>query len=209
MRVKTESRRQAIIATAWDVFRENGFERSSMAQVAERLGGSKGTLYNYFKSKEELFAAAVEEALRERAEGLFQQVVGKGGIRGRLLKFGRTYMEAVLADDLISLHRSLIAEGARSEIGEVLLKRLILSQWAMLGGVLEQEMAAGRLRVGSGYNAAIHFRGLIEADLVERRLHGDRSITPQQVDAAVKDGVAAFMRAYSARERGRHETELS
>ena len=35
-----------------------------MSTIAARLGGSKGTLYNYFKSKEELFEAQVREQLR-------------------------------------------------------------------------------------------------------------------------------------------------
>jgi hypothetical protein len=43
----------------------------------------------------------------------------------------------------------------------------------------------------------MHFRGLVEADVLERRLHGDAFIEAVQVEAAVNDGVEAFLRAYA------------
>ena len=54
-------RRKAILDIARDIFLSQGYAATSMSQVAARLGGSKGTLYNYFSSKEELFSAMVVE----------------------------------------------------------------------------------------------------------------------------------------------------
>ena len=62
MRAKSETRRQAILDAAAQVFQETGFERTTMAAICERLGYSKATLYNYFPSKETLFSAVVFEA---------------------------------------------------------------------------------------------------------------------------------------------------
>src|SRR5262245_51865473 len=45
MGVRGEARRQKIVEAAVDVFREQGFERASMAEIAARAGGSKATLY--------------------------------------------------------------------------------------------------------------------------------------------------------------------
>ena len=56
MRVMTDEKRSAIVAAAWGVFREKGFEGTSMSDVCERVRGSKATIYRYFKSKDELFA---------------------------------------------------------------------------------------------------------------------------------------------------------
>ena len=53
-------RRSAIMDCAEDIFLEEGFQAASMSAIAARLGGSKGTLYNYFESKEELYAAVIE-----------------------------------------------------------------------------------------------------------------------------------------------------
>ena len=62
MKTKTESKRQAIIQAAAEVFREVGFERASMSDIRERIGGSKATLYNYFPSKEKLFFEVMHQA---------------------------------------------------------------------------------------------------------------------------------------------------
>ena len=46
MRVKSEERRQAMVEVARQAFTELGFENTSMSEIANRLGGSKATLYN-------------------------------------------------------------------------------------------------------------------------------------------------------------------
>jgi AcrR family transcriptional regulator len=51
MRVKSDTRREAILEIAKDLFREVGYERASMAMISARVGGSKATLYSYFKSR--------------------------------------------------------------------------------------------------------------------------------------------------------------
>jgi len=197
MRVKTDARRQAIVAAAWETFRERGgFERTTMSEISDRAGGSKATLYSYFKSKEELFAAALEQTMRERTEEAFERVAGTGELSGRLLDFALAYLEMRLEPDMISVDRALIGEAERSELGEMLRAQFVLPQWQRLAAVIEQEMAAGRLRKADPYRATTHFRGLIEADLVERRLHGDTKITPQEIKDAVSYGVEVFLRAY-------------
>jgi hypothetical protein len=59
-----------------------------------------------------------------------------------------------------------------------------------------QWVAAGHLRKGNPQIAAMHFRGLIEADLPERELHG-APVSAGEVAVAIKEGVAAFLRAYA------------
>ena len=53
-------RRDHILAVAATAFAEEGYGATSMSAVASRLGGSKATLYKYFASKTELFAAVME-----------------------------------------------------------------------------------------------------------------------------------------------------
>ena len=57
-----DARRQAILDIARESFVTDGFAATSMSAIAAKLGGSKGTLYNYFRSKEELFEAIMQEA---------------------------------------------------------------------------------------------------------------------------------------------------
>lgn len=59
MRVKSEAKRQAILAVARESFTRHGFETTSMSAIASEVGGSKATLYNHFSSKEALFEAVM------------------------------------------------------------------------------------------------------------------------------------------------------
>jgi AcrR family transcriptional regulator len=197
LRVKTDARRKAITATAWAVFKENGFERTTMSEISDRVGGSKATLYSYFKSKEELFAAALQQAVGARSDEAFGRIAGAGALRERLVGFARTYLEARLTPDMISVDRALIAEAERSDLGPILRTQFLVPLWRRLAAVFEQEMAAGRLRRAAPYTAALHFRGLIEADVLERRIHGDLTVTSEEIEAAITDGVEAFLRAYA------------
>jgi AcrR family transcriptional regulator len=60
-----QSRRNAILATAWQLFQGMPYSAIAMAEVAERAGLAKGTLYLYFKTKEELFLALQEQQLAD------------------------------------------------------------------------------------------------------------------------------------------------
>ena len=57
-----------IIAAALDVFAENGFASAKLDEVARRAGVSKGALYVYFETKEELFRAVVRTAIAPNLE---------------------------------------------------------------------------------------------------------------------------------------------
>src|ERR1700748_881544 len=67
-----DSRREAILDVATEVFLEVGYSCASMSAIAARVGGSKGTLYNYFKSKEELFEAFVRRSCDRFGEAVFE-----------------------------------------------------------------------------------------------------------------------------------------
>jgi AcrR family transcriptional regulator len=194
--VKTDARRQAIVAAAWDVFKENGFERTTMSEISERVGGSKATLYGYFQSKELLFAAALEDVIGAWADAAITRMTGESDLKTRLLDFSRVYLETRMSADMLAVERALINEGERSDLGARLLGRFVQPRWRRVATTLDQEMQVGRLRRADPILATWHFRGLIEADLVERRLHGDTTITAHEIETAVTVGVDAFLRAY-------------
>jgi AcrR family transcriptional regulator len=52
--------KEKIIQAAMESFAQTGFDRTKMEDIAKRLGLSKGTIYLYFKSKEDLFLAICE-----------------------------------------------------------------------------------------------------------------------------------------------------
>ena len=65
------AKRRQIIAGARALFLAQGFDGASMDAIARKAGVSKGTLYVYFESKEQLFEAIVEDERGAQAEQIF------------------------------------------------------------------------------------------------------------------------------------------
>lgn len=74
VRVKTDAGRSAIITAAWQAFRQEGYERTTMSAINARVGGSKATIYGYFASVGELFSAALEFGLKEASGEAFRKL---------------------------------------------------------------------------------------------------------------------------------------
>ena len=196
MRMKTDARRTGIAAAAWQVFRETGYERATMAEINARAGGSKATIYNYFASKDDLFAAALEYGLQDSTEEPFKLLAGGGPLPERLVRFALAYMASRLQPDMIAIDRILIAEAGRSNGFAALREKSFLKR-RMIADQLEPEMAQGTLRDADPIRAAIHLLALIEADVLDRHLHGDRTLTAEAIAEQVHQGVDTFLRAYA------------
>jgi AcrR family transcriptional regulator len=196
MRVKTDARRKAIVAAAWEAFRENGFERTTMSDIIARAGGSKATIYSYFDSKDDLFAAALEHGLREATQEPFRQLAKPGLLAQRLLRFARADLKIRLSPDMIAVERMLVAEAERSHVYETLREKSFLRR-RLIADRLEIEMEQGNLRDADPIRAAIHLLALIEFDARDWLLYGDRSVTPAMIEEQIHQGVDAFLRAYA------------
>ncbi|GIF72745.1 TetR/AcrR family transcriptional regulator [Asanoa siamensis] len=64
----TESTRGRIQAVALELFTENGYEKTSLREIAERLGVTKAALYYHFKSKDEIVSSFAEDRLQRLDE---------------------------------------------------------------------------------------------------------------------------------------------
>lgn len=61
---QTQQRREAILRQAILHFARQGYTRADMGEIARSAGCAKGTIYNYFSSKRELFREAVDSVMR-------------------------------------------------------------------------------------------------------------------------------------------------
>jgi AcrR family transcriptional regulator len=67
---RADDRPREICAAALEVFAEKGFAAAKLDEIARRAGVSKGTLYLYFKDKEDLFRAVVRSAIAPNIEAV-------------------------------------------------------------------------------------------------------------------------------------------
>jgi AcrR family transcriptional regulator len=101
------------MSVAREVFFEQGYAAASMSTIAARLGGSKGTLYNYFKSKEELFEAQVRDICGHVADHM-SAVPVDGDPVTVLTDLGQEYLTHLFSQQSASMFRVLITESQRN-----------------------------------------------------------------------------------------------
>ncbi len=55
-----EERKTELLTAAEQLFRENGVDRTAVSDIVKKAGVAQGTFYNYYQSKDEIFAAVLE-----------------------------------------------------------------------------------------------------------------------------------------------------
>lgn len=88
-----QQRREEIVKAAEEVFFSKGFEESTMDDIADRAELSKGTLYLYFKSKEELHMAVARKAIGLLRVVTSRAVEAAGNAIEKLGKMGTACIE--------------------------------------------------------------------------------------------------------------------
>ncbi|WP_255367657.1 TetR/AcrR family transcriptional regulator [Caulobacter sp. UNC279MFTsu5.1] len=200
-RLDRDARREAILDVASDVFLEEGYANASMSTIAARLGGSKGTLYNYFKNKEQLFAAYVVRHCAWQRDAMFEIEGELGDIREALIKTGRIYLSIVLSDFSMANFRVIVAEAQRTpEIGQAFFEAGPRSGAKLLGATLQKAVDSGQLEIDDPVHAAQQFIGLCQNRMLKARLcNAMAEPTPEEIDREVLPAVKVFLAAYGAK----------
>ncbi|EIJ46506.1 transcription regulator protein [Herbaspirillum sp. GW103] len=199
MRVKTPARREAILAVAADVFKEMGFEGASMAEISARIGGSKATLYGYFKSKEELFVAVTHGEAKKQMEpalaALDQEV---DDLAKTLQVFGEKAVSFLCQESTLQTHRMIVAEAGRSDIGRRFHEEGPKMGMERIAAFLKKQMAAGRLRPADPMLATQQLCALLDCETVKPMMLGlETSISRPRMKRMVARAVDTFLAAYA------------
>jgi AcrR family transcriptional regulator len=95
---KRAETRRCLMAAAARAFARNGLERTSIDQVAEDAGFTKGAFYANFKSKKELFLAMLDERFGERMEEIERVIGGEGTASEKASRAGEDFAAMLEAD---------------------------------------------------------------------------------------------------------------
>src|ERR1700679_35542 len=167
---RRDQRREAILRVAGEVFLEEGFAAASMSTIAARLGGSKGTLYNYFKSKDELFNAYVERRCVWQDE-IFAAPLADETVEETLCRIGRAYLTRVLTNFNLRNFRLISAEAERSpEIGQTFYEAGPRKGVERVAELLGEMVRDGHLDLEDPLEAAHQFLGLVQNRYFKARL---------------------------------------
>ena len=196
---RRDERRDGILDVGRDCFLVDGYAATSMSSIAARLGGSKGTLYNYFKSKEELFEAVMQRQCGALAETLFDVTDDGEAPRERLEHFASAFLKLLLTPESLGMHRVVVGESGRfPEIGRMFYDmgpKVILTK---IASYLSDLMDQGVMRRADPLVAAQQFKDLTISGVLQPRTWGVISgdMTDAEVEDQVNNAVDTFLRAY-------------
>jgi AcrR family transcriptional regulator len=193
------AKRRQIIEGARAVFLTKGFDAASMSDIARTAGVSKGTLYVYFKSKDELFEAITEEQCSMQAERVFELDEADRDVASALTKLGTTFAH-FMCNRSTSPIRTVIAIADRMpEIGKQFYESGPAVGIAKLSRYLRAQVDAGTLEIAPG-DCDIVAGQFLESCLsttFKPVLFNFAPPPPQErIDHVVGIAVRAFIKAY-------------
>lgn len=196
MQAEAGSKERQILDGAALVFARNGYAGASMSLIAREAGVSKGTLYNYFNSKAELFAAYVHRDCSRWIALIFDDL--EVSPAEMLKQVGLRMVSMLLAEPALTMYRMVIAEAETfPELAETFYSAGPAHAVAHVAGFLRRASAEGLLCVEDADFAAEQFLALLQTRLcMKRRLRLIAMPTEAEIERVVSCAVQMFLGSY-------------
>lgn len=195
------AKRRQVLDGARQVFLARGFDAASMGDIAKAAGVSKGTLYVYFESKEDLFAELVKRQCALTAERLFELDAENHDVREVLRRLGDSFIAAMVEPSHVSTVRMVIGSAdRRPEIGRLFLDAGPRAGIRRLSTWLAAKVAQGELEIDDVEVAAGQFLTMCHSTVMMPVLiGGEAPPPPERVAYVIERAVDVFMAAHAPR----------
>jgi AcrR family transcriptional regulator len=189
--------RAAILQAATALFLDSGYDRTSLARVAERAGVSKATLFKQFPTKAALFEATVLAAGATAADQI--DVPATDDFRAGLVILGCAYADLLRRPGIEELLRTIIAESPRfPELRARTFDFGTLPVLTALHRFFVSATEAGTSQVDDPDTAATQFLGMIATVVFWPRLvHGEWAVTDEEVRRVVEEASETMAARYA------------
>jgi TetR/AcrR family transcriptional regulator len=145
---RKEARPGELLAAALDLFVEKGFAATRAEEVAQRAGVSKGTLFLYFPSKDELFKAVVREHIGGTIKEAFGEIGQFPGTSSELVLYMmQQWWQRYGNTKASGISKLMMSEaGNFPELAEFYQQEVIIPGHQLIAKVIERGMASGEFR---------------------------------------------------------------
>ncbi|WP_426416161.1 TetR/AcrR family transcriptional regulator [Aestuariirhabdus sp. LZHN29] len=197
IRNKSEEKRDSILDAAVTLFTEQGFESTSMDQIAQRAGVSKQTVYSHYGSKEELFSASIRCKCisHQLAEEDFREFDDP---RSALSTIALRFCELIQSQEAVHVFRTCVAQSeTHPQLSRLFFKEGPNNMFEQVARLLQVFSQRGLLQVEEPRFAAVQFLMMVHG---ESRLRLELNVEPladEENQRYVESCVETFMRAYS------------
>jgi TetR/AcrR family transcriptional repressor of mexJK operon len=203
-RPKDLAKRAAILEAARQMFTRQGFDGTSMDQIAALAGVSKLTIYSHFGDKDALFVAVVNAYCEQQVPTAMFEPSPDTPLRERLMDIARAYHALVMAPEAVAGHRMLCVPRLDSTLPCNFWDAGPARLHDAFAALLARRQAAGELDVVDAARAAGHFFSLVKGEAHARLVIGCPDASAEnEVEAHLASCVDMFLRACAATGRVR------
>lgn len=193
------AKRAQILDGAKRCFMQLGFEAASMNEITTEAGVSKGTLYVYFKDKEDLFKELIDREKSAVMGAALKELEKPGTIAAQLHRFGTYVTSRLTSDEVIRAQRMVLGISERMpEVATRFFGSDSFSAHLILRDYFDAHIAAGELVMDDPDLASRQFLELAMASIFKRRLFGNLPdpVPLPEIERVVDKAVDMFLSYY-------------
>lgn len=196
---RKDARPAELLEAALDVFFEKGFAAARLEDIAARAGVSKGTIYLYFHSKEDVFDALVRAIPQPNVEQLRALAADTSIPADTMLRRVLTFMGGLLRDGRMAMFpRLVIGESGRfPKLAETYKREIISRGVGVVASIIERGIAEGRFRKIDPAHAAYGAIAPVLFTAIWRTTFQQFGEEPLDGEAFVAQHVDTFLRGIS------------
>lgn len=208
--VLSPEKQRQILRGAGLVFAQEGYEGASMSRIAAEAGVSKGTLYNYFAGKADLFAAFVDEECSRTIAAMFDAADDGADPETALARIGEQMVRMIVSPIGLTIFRVTVSEASKfPELARTFYEAGPARATGHLADWLTRQAQAGRLVVDDARFAAEQFFALCQTRLGTLcRLQLLATPSDAEVERVVASSVAMFLQTYAAPGAAERQVEV-
>jgi AcrR family transcriptional regulator len=163
----TDERKSQIINAAEDVFTKKGFDEARMDDIAEETGLSKGTLYNYFKSKDDLIIAILDRIFQREFKAFEQSDISKMSASDAISLFADTVAKDIkLMLRLMPVAYEFLALAFRNKTVQKALKVYVNRYMDILVPIIQGGIDSGEFKKVDAKDVAIAMGAILEGTIL-------------------------------------------
>lgn len=193
------AKREQILDGAKRVFMTVGFDAASMNDITREAGVSKGTIYVYFQSKDDLFAAIMERERGRLARSMQDVLEGSSAAEEGLHRFGVAFAKRVTQEETVSAMRTMIGVVPRMpKLSRRFFNDDSMNVRTVLEDFIGRQVEQGYLAVDDISLAARQFIEMATGTFFKLRLFGDMTEAPSdaEIERITSSAVRVFLAAY-------------
>jgi len=193
---RKDARPTELLDAALSVFFEKGFAAARLDDIATRAGVSKGTVYLYFNSKEDVFEALVRAIPQANVEQVRAVAADTSVPADQLLERVMRFVGSMLHDErMMKFPRLIIAEaGNFSRLAETYKREVIARGVAILSAIVERGIIEGHFREVDAKRAAYAALAPLLFVALWRTTFERFDETPLDAEAFINQHIETFLR---------------